>query len=325
MSFFPQFEMAGELPPQATRLGPKLRALAAEGICIGTSSWKYEGWVGSIYRPERYKVRGKFSNKKFESECLSEFAETFPIVCGDFAFYQFPSSEYWKRLFQESPESLQFAFKVPEDITAAKWPRHARYGTRAGQDNVHFLDAKVFQTLFARPLERYASRVATLIFEFGTFAKSTFPTPDLFLSRLDPFLAALPGGFRYSIEIRNPEYLGSNYFTLLASHGVAHVFNAWTRMPEIAAQMEMPGAFTADHIVARCLLRKGRTFEQGVEAFAPYQHIQDPNPSVRDAIRRLAEHARQRKKPAFLFVNNRLEGNAPSTIEAIVDSLDASP
>ncbi len=28
---------------------------------------------------------------------------------------------------------------------------------------------------------------------------------------------------------------------------------------------------------------------------------------------------RNRKIPAFLFVNNRLEGNAPGTIEAVVE------
>ena len=35
-----------------------------------------------------------------------------------------------------------------------------------------------------------------LIFEFGTFNKKTFATPNNFLAVLDPFLKALPGGFR---------------------------------------------------------------------------------------------------------------------------------
>ena len=76
-----------------------LKALAAQGIYFGTSSWKYEGWLGSIYTPERYTTRGKFSRRKFEDECLAEYAETFPAVGGDFSFYQFPAPEYWQRLF----------------------------------------------------------------------------------------------------------------------------------------------------------------------------------------------------------------------------------
>jgi len=321
MSLFPLFDSGDALPPQAARLAPKLRSLAGQGVYFGTSSWKYEGWLGSIYSPERYAIRGKFSKRKFETECLAEYARTFPIVCGDFAFYQFPTPEYWERLFGGTPESLLFGFKVPEAITVARWPGHTRYGLRAGKENGGFLHAELFQTLLTRRLEPYAERVAVLIFEFGTFARSTFPTVDAFLDRLDPFLASLPGGFRYGVEIRNPEYLGPGYFALLASHGVAHVLNAWTRMPELGRQFEMPGADTAGFAVVRALLRRGRTYEQAVRTFEPYRLVQEPSSAVRAALQGIAERARDLRKPAFLFVNNRLEGNAPSTIEAVVGQL----
>jgi len=73
------------------RLGARLRELTHDNLWIGTSSWKYEGWLGQIYSRERYTTRGRFSKKSFEAECLAEYAETFPIVCGDFSFYQFPT------------------------------------------------------------------------------------------------------------------------------------------------------------------------------------------------------------------------------------------
>ena len=60
MSLSPAFDdAAGARPPQAARLGPKLRALAERGVYFGTSSWKYEGWLGSIYSPERYTHPGQ--------------------------------------------------------------------------------------------------------------------------------------------------------------------------------------------------------------------------------------------------------------------------
>jgi hypothetical protein len=62
-----------ELPPQAARLAPKLRALADQGVFFGTSSWKYEGWVGSIYSQDWYITRGKFSKAKFKADCLPQF------------------------------------------------------------------------------------------------------------------------------------------------------------------------------------------------------------------------------------------------------------
>jgi uncharacterized protein YecE (DUF72 family) len=318
MSLFPTFDQP---PPQAARLRPKLRSLAERGVYFGTSSWKYDGWLGSIYSPDRYKSRGKLSKTKFEAECLAEYAETFPTVCGDFAFYQFPSADYWRRLFEGTPRSFLIGLKVPEAITVAKWPRHARYAEKAGEDNKSFLDTALFRSQFTRLLEPFADRVAVLIFEFGTFGKSTFRTVNDFLFRLDDFLGALPRGFRYGVEIRNPEYLEPGYFACLAGHGVAHVLNAWTRMPELGAQLDRPGVETADFSVVRALLSKGRSYEQAVEAFEPYEKTREPNQAAREALRRVATRVMETNKPAVIFVNNRLEGNAPSTIEAVVDAI----
>lgn len=321
MSLFPAFEDESR-PPTAARLAPKLRALADQGIHFGTSSWKYEGWLGSIYDPERYKVRGKFSKKRFEENCLAEYAETFPVVGGDFSFYQFPSAAYWSKLFGDSPASLRFALKVPEDITVATWPKHARYGTRAGQPNEGFLDAELFTELFLKPLSLYRTRLAALMFEFGTFNKQTFPTPADFHARLAGFLAEVPAGFPCAVEIRNADYFNADHVAILKAHDTAHVFNAWTRMPTLPDQLDLAGAAeTADFTICRALLQRGRAYDDAVQKFEPYREVQEEYPPAREGLKRLAEHARRRRRPAFLLVNNRLEGNAPGTIEAVADSL----
>ena len=301
------------------RLSARLGALASRNIFIGTSSWKYEGWLGQIYTRDRYLTRGRFSQKRFQDECLHEYAETFPVVCGDFSFYQFPSPDYWRRLFGSAPQALQFAFKVPEDVTVKQFPRHPRYGARAGNDNSSFLNAALFESAFLDLLAPYRPRVAALILEFGNFSKPCFADTGAFLEELDPFLAALPRDFRYAVEIRNPEFLSPEYFACLRSHGVAHVFSAWTRMPEVGVQMRLPDAGTADFTLARALLRRGRAYEDAVAKFTPYARVQDPNPETRDALRILIARARERHQPSYIFVNNRLEGNAPETIEAITD------
>jgi len=58
-------------------LADKLRALSERNIFIGGSSWRYEGWLGQVYTPERYYTRGRFSTTKFHEECIQEYAETF--------------------------------------------------------------------------------------------------------------------------------------------------------------------------------------------------------------------------------------------------------
>ena len=66
----------------------KARELAASGIFIGTSSWKYPGWRGMLYDESRYVFRGKFAMSRFEKTCLAEYAETFKPVCVDAAYYK---------------------------------------------------------------------------------------------------------------------------------------------------------------------------------------------------------------------------------------------
>ena len=300
-------------------LAERLRRLAAEGIFIGGSSWKYEGWIGQIYTRGNYLSRGRFSRKAFDSECLTEYARTFPTVCGDFAFYQFPTAEFWARLFGRTPDGFQFAFKVPEQITCKVFPSHLRYGPQAGKQNEEFLNAGMLKEMFLRPLWPHRHKTALLIFEFGTFSKSALAGPGEFLERLDPFLAALPPHFRYAVEVRNPEFLQPDYFDCLRARGVAHVYNAWSRMPELQQQIEIPGSATASFLVSRALLRQGRPYEEAVARFSPYSETRDPNPGARDSLRMLIRRAREQRSMAFLFVNNRLEGNAPMTIMEVTE------
>jgi hypothetical protein len=90
-------------------------------------------------------------------------------------------------------------------------------------------------------------------------------------------------------------------------------------MPELSTQMGIPDSATTDFLVSRALLRRGRVYEEAVATFAPYTEIQDPNPEARESMRILVGRAQEERKPLFLFVNNRLEGNAPMTILSIVE------
>jgi uncharacterized protein YecE (DUF72 family) len=306
-------------PELKTKLGGRLASLAARKLYLGTSSWKYEGWLNQIYTPERYLVRGRFSQKRFEQECLAEYAETFQVVCGDFSFYQFPSRDFWHKLFSSVPRQLQFVFKVPEEITVYTFPKHPRYGGRAGSANSNFLRADLFQEAFLEPLMQYRDRVPVILFEFTAFARKVFDDAGEFAELMADFLPLLPNTFRYAIEVRNPEFLDPAYFAVLREHGVAHVFNAWTRMPVLSEQMQHPDVFTTDFTVTRALLRAGRPYEEAVRLFSPYESVQEPNEEVRNALRNLLARASERREATYIFVNNRLEGNAPGTIEAITE------
>lgn len=319
---------AAGLPPtrltRAQRLADGLGALAGRGVYVGTSSWKYPGWLGQVYDPARYAVRGRLSERKFRDECLAEYATVFPTVCGDFAFYQFPTPEMWTGIFAALPAGYRFALKIPEDVTMERFPNQPRYGERAGQANANFMDASLVKAMLLDRIEPYRDRLGPLIFEFTAIHNSDLCKPAVFADALGRMLSRLPcDRYEWAVEVRNQQFLdgGGAYLDVLHDHGVAHVLNSWTRMPPVAEQMRLEKVFTARHVVSRWLLRPGRTYAEAVEAFTPYERIQDPYPEGRGALRELIERFVPDERVFYAFVNNRFEGSAIETIENVLADL----
>jgi uncharacterized protein YecE (DUF72 family) len=143
-----------------------------------------------------------------------------------------------------------------------------------------------------------------------------------FIADLDKFLGQLPKGRPYGVEMRNRGWLNPEYFECMARHQAAHVYNSWEAMPAVGEQMALPGSRTnPDLVAARFLLKPGRKYEQAVKAFEPYDSIKEENPEGRAAGRALIEAGRAAgpKSRTFIYVNNRLEGNAISTIAAMLE------
>ena len=158
MSITPLFDERA--PLDRDRLAGTLQRLAAERIWIGTSSWKYEGWLGRFTRRQRYLSRGKFARKQFEAECLAEYARTVPRGLRRLLLLPVPPGGVLAPALRLRAGGAPFGFKVPEMITVKMCPSHPRYGARAGTDNKSFLDAALFQALCPAPRAAYGRRVA---------------------------------------------------------------------------------------------------------------------------------------------------------------------
>ncbi len=75
--------------------------------------------------------------------------------------------------------------------------------------------------------------------------------------KLDPFLTDLPEGWRFAVEVRNPELLQRRYFECLRAHNVTHVYNAWEPNARDQRSNGDPGLpNNPDLIVARALLKR---------------------------------------------------------------------
>lgn len=297
--------------------------LAARGIYVGTSSWKYPGWIGQLYDEQRYLWRGKVSKSRFERGCLEEYAKVFKSVCVDAGYYRFPTEDTLPKLVEQVPDDFLFSFKVTDEITAKRFPKLPRHGARAGTDNPNFLNAALFRDAFLAPLEPCRANVGMLIFEFSQIYPGQFRRGREFVAELERFLGQLPDGWQFGVEIRNQSLLRDEYFAALAAHGVAHVYNNWERMPPVASQLELPASSTADFFGARFLLTPGRKYADAVASFSPYSEVAEADEGARAAGARLMR--REVGRRSFLYVNNRLEGNSLETIRAMmhIAGLDA--
>jgi uncharacterized protein YecE (DUF72 family) len=294
--------------------------LAAQGVFLGTSSWKYPGWRGQLYDESRYIWRGRFAEARFEKLCLAEYAEVFKTVCVDAAYYKFPSRPFLEQLVSQVPADFQFTLKVTDEITVKEFPNLPRFGRRAGAPNEHFLNSSLFGSAFLGPCDPFRANIGLLIFEFSRFSRSDYEHGRDFVAALDQFLGRLPKGWRYGVEIRNRNFLHPDYFTTLARHGVAHIFNSWSDMPPLNEQIAIPGSLTSPEFLgARLLLRPGRKYEEAVKLFSPYQAIQDPCPEGRAAGAALIKTAITAARKGFIYVNNRFEGSALETIAALIE------
>jgi uncharacterized protein YecE (DUF72 family) len=289
-----------------------------DSIRFGASSWNYPGWRGLVYHRD-YKGRG------VSAAMLTEYAE-FPLfrtVGIDSSFYGPPPDATLGAYAAALPADFPCVSKVWQELTVHTWTK-VQDRARAGQQNPHFLDAPFFLESVYHPWRtHFAAHTGPFVFEFQAIPLRGRGglAPDAFAARLDAFFAALPRGEPWAVEIRNPEYLTPAYFAVLREHGVAHVFNSWTRMPSIGEQLALPDALTGPFLVCRALLRPGRTYEDAVEAFAPYDRIQDEQPALRRDLVNLIRTAIALRLPAYVIANNRAEGSAPLTIVAVARML----
>ncbi|MGZ8384170.1 MAG: DUF72 domain-containing protein, partial [Nitrospira sp.] len=195
------------------------------------------------------------------------------------------------------------------------------YGVKAGQPNPHFLDAKVFNDLVLTPFReaKFSPHTGPFVFEFQRHGMAS----QEFCARLDTFFSQVPKDFRYAVEIRNAGLLGPAYHQLLERHSVAHVYNHWCYMPSLAEQHQRMEPFTAPFTVLRLLTPLKISYEAAKKRAEPYNKIVGELPEMRRDTVDLVKKAIGDKRKAYVIVNNRTEGNAPLTIQALMKALQS--
>lgn len=275
------------------------------GLRFGSSSWTFPGWP--IWD-------GSYTTERLVREGLSAYARhpLFRTVGLDRSWYKPVSTEELRALRAQVPADFQFLVKAHEDLTLQRFPRHARYGSRAGQENPRFLNMEYAMREVVGPfIEGLGAGVLLFPFSPQGFGLD-------FVPRLGGFLRGLPRGpWRYAVEVRNPGLLTAAYADLLESTGVLPALVGWAGMPSVVEQAKRTRALDRPERVVRWMLQPGMVYDEAKADYAPFTVLKEPDPAGRDAVVEVIRGA----KAAWVVVNNKAEGCAPLSIVALAERL----
>ena len=297
--------------PEVVELATRLPA----GTYLGGSTWSFPGWAGLVY--DRAHPAARLARHGLAAYARHPLLRAVGI---DRTHYRpLPAAELAAYAAAVPPDFL-FLVKAHEACTLAHFPDHPRYGAERGRANPLFLDpAYAAAEVVAPYAEGLRAKGGALLFEF---APQDLGPPRRFATRLHAFLAALPRGPLYAVELRNRELLTADYAAALAAAGACHCLNVHPRMPDVRVQARLARvAAAAPLTVGRWMLGSGASYEAASKRFAPFHRLAAPDPVARQALAGLAREALAAGRSVLLTVNNNAEGCAPLSIVALASEL----
>lgn len=288
----------------------RIAAALPASIRIGTSSWSFPGWNGIVF--DRAASKAVLARRG-----LAAYAQhpLLRMVGVDRSYYTPLERATFAEYAAAVPEDFRFLVKACEQCTVARYPRHPRYGDQGGKVNPLFLDAGFTRDLVVAPMiEGLANKSGPLVFQFPPQHRGAMGGDD-FADVLHTFLAALPVGPTYAVEIRDAALLTREYAQALASAGAVHCFNVHPKMPAMDRQRDVVG--DQPELVVRWMLGHEQEYEQARSRYDPFDRIVDADPAARRRIADLCLDARRRGCNASVAINNKAEGSAPLSARAL--------
>jgi len=179
-------------------------------IHIGTSGWHYGHWAGPFYPKD-------VSKERF----LSYYADRFYTVEINNSFYRLPEKKTFKQWQDTVPVGFIFAVKASRFIT------HMKKLKDPGQT----------LSIFMERIEGLQDKLGPILFQLPPYWSRN-------IERLKAFLSALPGGYRYAFEFRDPSWFHYEVYGALAERGAAFCIY------ELAG-LQSPREITADFTYIR--------------------------------------------------------------------------
>ena len=280
-------------------------------LIIGTCSWKYDSWKGIIYpQLEEINYLKEYSKHYKSVEVDQWFWSLFKTV-------KLPDKKTVDEYKKSVPKDFKFTIKVPNSITLTHY--YNRGKSAPLQKNPHFMSVELFEE-FLQTMKPIKNQIGSLIFQFEYLNKQKMSSLSEFQSHLHIFFTSLPADVPpMSIEIRNPNYLNTNYFRFLKDLDLANVFLQGYFMPPI---VDIYNKYK-EYITGQTIIRLHGPDRSGIEKISGenWNKIYIPRDEELKDIVEMIKDLKNRGVDVYLNVNNHYEGCAPMTIEKIVKLL----
>jgi uncharacterized protein YecE (DUF72 family) len=285
---------------------------------LGTCSWKYDSWKGLIYEP------GKTYRP---DDYLADYARHLGSVEVDQWFWslfaggpRLPDPAAVKRYAGSVPDDFVFTVKAPNALTLTHYyaKQAAPHADLAGKPNPAFFDHDLL-CRFLESLSPLHSKLGPIMFQFEYLNKQKMASKEAFFERFGGFLDRAPKGFRYAVEIRNPNYYSPAFFDLLKERGIGFVYLDGYYMPPIGEVFEKYRPGTASFQVIR--LHGGDRLEIEGETAEVWNRIVAPKPAGLEAAAKIVRANAKKRVLTYLNLNNHFEGSAPLSLRRFLDVL----
>lgn len=287
----------------------RVEAIAArlpKAVRLGTSSWSFPGWEGLVYDRAT-------SQDVLAREGLRAYAEhpLLRTVGVDRSYYRPLTSDQFRTYAAAVPDDFRFLVKADRLLTSPVDPDERALR----QQNLRYLDAGYAAEEVVGPMvEGLGKKAGVLLFQFPPIPPNLVGGREAFLQRLQGFLAALPSGPLYAVELRTPAFLTEEYVAVLENTGAAHCYNIHPSMSPLERQLEVVQPFYQPALVLRWMLHSGLRYEAARERYQPFDRIVDADPDSRERIATTVLDVTLAERATFVIANNKAEGSAPLTL-----------
>jgi len=291
-------------------------------IHLGTSSWSFPGWTGLVYAARNGKPA---SEQAIARHGLAAYAAypLFRTVSLDRTFYASLTQEEFTRYAAQVPAHFRFVVKAPAAITD---PVVRKPGSgEAARDNPLFLDAAAAAATFIRPaIDGLREKAGPLVFQFPPLGWRLLADVPKLAARIAAFMAVLPRGPLYAVEVRDPQLVCEAFARSLNDAGAVPCLAVHARMPPVEDQASTFGldrVNTRTPLVARWNLHAGRGYEDAKADYFPFNRLMEEDAPSRAALARLARTAAAADRDVFITVNNKAEGSAPLSVQRLAEQI----